>query len=169
LVPGILPERIMAEDISGFLEVVAGEADFVERFVRLLEREKDLLSEGRTDVLAAAVEEKEKLAARLNELTRQRSRHLVDSGFTPDRRGMDAWLVRHPERGEALVVWNRTQSLAARAKELNRLNGQLVQLHLQGIGQALEILSRREEDQLDLYGPDGRPTASEGPQINDAA
>jgi flagellar biosynthesis/type III secretory pathway chaperone len=82
---------------------------------------------------------------------------------------MDAWSARHPEQEEAIAAWNRTQSLAAQAKELNRLNGQMIQLHLQYIGQALEILSRKEEGQLDLYGPDGRPTASKGPQINDAA
>ncbi|MDR2614117.1 MAG: flagellar protein FlgN [Candidatus Accumulibacter sp.] len=158
----------MAEDISGFLEVVASEAKCIERFVRLLEREKDLLTEGRTEALAAAVEEKEALAAKLNELTRQRGRYLVDEGFTPDREGMDAWSVRHPEQGKALALWRRTQSLAEQAKELNRLNGQLVQLHMQYTSQALEILSRRDGG-LDLYGPDGRSTTLEGPQIDDAA
>jgi flagellar biosynthesis/type III secretory pathway chaperone len=158
----------MTEDISGFLEIVDGEADLVERFVRLLEREKELLSEGRTTALAAAIEEKEGLALRLNELTRQRGCYLTDHGFTPDRKGMDAWSARHPEQEKTLAVWNRTQSLAARAKELNRLNEQLVRLHMHYTGQALEILSRKE-GRLDLYGPDGRPTASGSPQISDAA
>ena len=159
----------MTEDISGFLETIADEADFVERFIRLLEHEKDLLSAGHTEGLAAAVEEKETLAQKLDALTQQRGRYLVDHGFSPDRRGMDAWLARNPEQEKAIAAWNRTQSLAAQAKELNGLNGQLVQLHMQYTGQALEILSRKEENRPNLYGPDGRPTALESPQINDAA
>jgi flagella synthesis protein FlgN len=159
----------MTEDISGFLETIAHEAEFVERFIRLLEHEKDLLSAGHTEGLAAAVEEKEKLAQKLNALTQQRERYLVDNGFRPDRGGMNAWLARHPEQEKVIAAWNRTQSLAAQAKELNSLNGQLLQLHMQYTGQALEILSRKEESRLDLYGPDGRQAALEGPQINDAA
>ncbi|MDR2787788.1 MAG: flagellar protein FlgN [Candidatus Accumulibacter sp.] len=156
----------MAEDISGFLETVNGEAEAVERFVHLLEHEKELLTEGRAERLAAVVEEKEELAARLDDLTRQRGRYLADNGFTPDRKGMDDWSARHPAREKVIAAWNRTLSLAARAKELNRLNGQLVDLHMQYTDQALEILTRKE-GWLDLYGPDGRSTASGGPQIND--
>lgn len=157
----------MAADLSGFLETVAREAELVERFVRLLEQEKTLLTEGRTEALTVAIEEKEQLAANLNELAQRRGRHLVDDGLTPDRAGMASWSARHPEQKEAIAAWNRTLSLAAQAQELNRLNGQLIQLHMQFTGQALEILLRKE-GRLDLYGPDGRSTAAGDRQINDA-
>ncbi|MDR0577616.1 MAG: flagellar protein FlgN [Candidatus Accumulibacter sp.] len=156
----------MAEDLSGIPEIVAREAELVERFVRLLEREKTLLAEGRADLLAPAVEEKEALAAKLNELTRQRGRALAGQGFSPDRAGMASWSARHPEQKEAIAAWNDTLSSAAQAKELNRQNGQLIQLHMQFTGQALEILQRREE-RLDLYGPDGRSSAPGNPRIDD--
>jgi flagella synthesis protein FlgN len=157
----------MAGDLSDFLEVVVREAELVERFVRLLEQEKTLLTEGRTEALTIAVEEKERLAADLNDLSQQRARHLIDHGYTPDRAGMAAWSAGHAEHQEAVAAWNRTLSLAAQAKELNRVNGQLIQLHMQFTGQALEILLRKE-GKLDLYGPDGRSTASGDRQINDA-
>jgi flagella synthesis protein FlgN len=156
----------MAAQLSEFFKIVASEADFVERFVRLLEREKTLLTEGRTEALAATVEEKEPLAAKLNELTQQRGRHLADHGFTPDRNGMASWSAQYPEQKEALAAWHRTLSLAAQAQELNRLNGQLIQLHMQHTGQALEILLRKDSG-LDLYGPDGRSMALGNQQIND--
>ena len=62
----------MAADLSGFLETVAREAELVEQFVRLLEQEKTLLTEGRTEALTVAVEEKEQLAANLNDLAQRR-------------------------------------------------------------------------------------------------
>jgi flagella synthesis protein FlgN len=157
----------MIVDLPGFLKIVAEEADFVERFVHLLEEEKVLLTEGRTEALAAAIEEKEALAAKLNELTRQRGSYLTGNGFSPDRAGMASWSAKHPEQKEAIAAWNRTLSLAAQAKERNRVNGQLIHLHLQHTGEALEVLLRKES-RLDLYGPDGRATAPGAPQINDA-
>lgn len=157
----------MAGDLSDFLEVVVREAELVERFVRLLEQEKTLLTEGRTEALTIAVEEKERLAADLNDLSQRRARHLIDHGYTPDRAGMAAWAAGHAEHQETVAAWNRTLSLAAQAKELNRVNGQLIQLHMQFTGQALEILLRKE-GKLDLYGPDGRSTTSGDRQINDA-
>lgn len=157
----------MAEDLSGFLKIIIREADLVERFVGLLEREKDLLSGGRTEALAAAVEEKEQLAEKLNALTQQRGHYLVKNGFTADRAGMASWTAVHPQQKEAVTAWERTLSLTARAKELNRVNGQLIQLHMQYTDQALEILQRKES-RLDLYGPDGQPAASGGRRIDDA-
>ena len=157
----------MTADIPGFLKVVAEEADFVERFVRLLEEEKALLTEGRTEALAAAIEKKEALAAELDALARQRGDYLAAGGFSPDRAGMESWSASHPGQTEVLAAWNRSLSLAARAKELNRVNGQLIRLHLRHTGEALEILLRKE-DPLDLYGPDGRATASGDQRIDDA-
>jgi flagella synthesis protein FlgN len=157
----------MAEDLSGFLEIVTSEADFVGQFIRHLEWEKTLLTTGQTGALTDAAEEKERLAAKLNELTQQRGRYLLDQGFSPDRQGMESWSARHPEQKETMTAWNRTLSLTEQAKELNRLNGQLIHLHMQYTGQALEILLRKES-RLDLYGPDGRSTTSGIQKIDDA-
>jgi flagella synthesis protein FlgN len=157
----------MSEDLSGFLETVTREAEAVAQFIRLLEQEKAFLTAGRTESLVSAAEEKERLAAKLNELTQQRVRYLRDRGFAPDRQGMASWLDEHPGQKETMAAWNRTLSLSGQAKELNRLNGQLIHLHMQYTGQALEVLSRKES-RLDLYGPDGRSTTSEIPKIDDA-
>jgi flagella synthesis protein FlgN len=157
----------MAANLAGFLKIVAEEADSVERFVRLLEEEKALLTEGRAEALAAAVEKKEELAAELNALARQRGDHLAANGFSPDRAGMASWSAAHPREKEALAAWNRSLSLAARAKELNRVNGQLIDLRLRHTGEALEVLLRKES-RLDLYGPDGRATVPGDQRIDDA-
>jgi flagellar biosynthesis/type III secretory pathway chaperone len=153
-------------DFPAFLEILSHEAKLIEDFVLLLEQEKILLIEGRTEALAALIEKKEALAGKLNDLTQQRSHCLLDGGFSPDREGMDAWARKHPQQKEALAVWERALSLAAQAREQNRINGQLVDLHRQHTSEALKILLRKES-RLDLYGPDGRSRPSEDNQIDD--
>jgi flagellar biosynthesis/type III secretory pathway chaperone len=157
----------MTANPADFPKTVAEEAEFIERFVHLLEEEETLLNEGRTEALAEAIEKKEELAAKLNALSRQRGDYLADHGFSPDRAGMESWSAAHPEQKETIAAWGRTLLLTVRAKELNRVNGQLIRLRLQHTGEALKVLLR-EEGRLDLYGPDGRATTPGDQRINDA-
>lgn len=157
----------MAAPRTDLPQVLASEADLVKRFVALLQQEKLALTAGATDALPALAEEKDSLAASLNEFSRQRNDYLATHGFAPDRQGMDAWCAKHPGQRDAISAWNLTLSLAAQAKELNNLNGQLVELRMQYNSQALEIL-RRRENTLDLYGPDGRSTGPGDRKIDDA-
>jgi flagella synthesis protein FlgN len=157
----------MSGTSTSFLQAVATEAGQIEQFVELLEKEKSALTDGRIDELPPIAADKEKLAASLNELSRLRNSHLATLGFAPDRQGMDVWSAQHPEQKETASAWKRSLSLAALAKELNRLNGQLIQLRMQYNSEALAILQRKEST-LDLYGPDGRATALGDRKINDA-
>lgn len=157
----------MAGVSTDFLQAVAAEAGQIKQFVEILEKEKSALTDGRIDELPAIAADKERLAANLNELSRLRNSHLATLGLAPDRQGMDAWFAQNPEQKDAASAWNRTLSLATQAKELNRLNGQLIQLRMQYNSQALEILLRKESA-LDLYGPDGRATALGDRKIDDA-
>ncbi len=150
-----------------FMQALAKEADLVGEFVALLEKEQAALTEGNTDQLPALAALKEQLATTLNELSRQRDEFLSLGGFLPGRPGMDAWASANPAQNEALAAWNQTLSLASRAKELNRRNGQMIQLRMNHNAQALEILLRKESP-LDLYGPDGRSSTPGDRRINDA-
>lgn len=156
----------MPEDLSGFLEAVSRERECIELFVSLLENEKALLSKGQIDGLDPIIREKEAIASRLETCAGQRNRYLVDHGLSPDRTGMATWLAAHPDQVQAEAAWARTLALAAQAKNTNRLNGQLIQMHQQFTGQALDILTRRESP-LSLYGPDGRTASPGDRQIND--
>ena len=57
---------------------------------------------------------------------------------------------------------------AAEARELNRINGELIELHLQHNARALNAL-RGGSDSLNLYGPDGRSRTVGSARINDSA
>ena len=131
------------------------------------EREQTILTEGDTEELPALAAHKEQLAETLNELARQRNEFLYSAGFQPGRAGMDAWLSANKAHHGAVASWNQTISLAERAKNLNLRNGQLIQLRMKYNAQALEILLRRENN-LDLYGPDGRSSAQGDRRIDDA-
>jgi len=158
--------NVSAADFSEFLKAISDEAESVQRFVELLTQEQTILTEGKIDELPALADKKEKLATELNTLTRLRSQYLSSQGFATDRTGMQAWSAKHPEHKDATASWNKTLTLAAQAKELNRLNGQVIQLRMQYNSQALEIL-RRKESPLDLYGPDGRSSLQGDRKIND--
>ncbi len=157
----------MAPVVSEFQQAVADEASLVKQFVELLEQEQEVLTKGKTDELPAIAESKEQLAAELNELSRLRNGLLVSLGLPSDRSGMEAWTAANLLQKETVAAWNQTLSLAARAKELNYRNGQLIQLRMKYNSQALEILLRKENN-LDLYGPDGRSSALSERRINDA-
>ncbi len=150
-----------------FLLTLTKEADLVRQFVTLLEKEQTILTEGDTEELPALAVHKEQLAETLNELARQRNEFLSSAGFQPGRAGMDAWLSASAAHHGAVASWNQTVSLAERAKNLNLRNGQLIQLRMKYNAQALEILLRKENN-LDLYGPDGRSSAQGDRRIDDA-
>lgn len=157
----------MAPVVPEVRQTVSEEANLVQLFVKLLEQEQETLTNGRTDELPAIAESKEKLAAELNELSRQRNALLTSLGFPSDRAGMEAWTAANPAQKETAAAWNQTLSLAARAKNLNLRNGQLIQLRMKYNAQALEILMRKENN-LDLYGPDGRSSPLGDRRIDDA-
>lgn len=157
----------MTASVSEIRQTVSKEADLVRLFVDLLEQEQEVLTNGGTDDLPAIAERKEKLAAELNDLSRQRNALLVSLGFPPDRAGMESWTVANPGQKETIAGWNQTLSLAARAKNLNLRNGQLIELRMKYNAQALEILMRKENN-LDLYGPDGRSSTLGDRRIDDA-
>lgn len=146
---------------------LSAEAEAIRQFVEVLQREQAVLASGDTDALPAFAEQKDKLATQLSELARQRNAMLVAQGCTPDRSGMERWLASRPGHKNIDAIWKKLLSLAGEARELNRLNGELIQMRLQYNSKALEILLRKEES-LDLYGPDGLSKPLDDRRINDA-
>lgn len=153
----------MLAEMAALQQTVAAEAQTVAQFVDLLKLEQASLSSGNTDELPAYAEQKMGFAARLNALAAQRNAALAALGFTADRAGVDAWCAQHP--GDAATAWAAVLSLAADARRLNRLNGDLIQIRLRYNAKALEAL-RGGSDSLNLYGPDGQSRTAGCGRIN---
>ena len=149
------------------LQTLTAEAEAVQRFVDILQLEQSALKNGKTDDLADFAEKKSQLGITLKQLSAQRNALLAASGFNDDRAGVEAWTAKYPAEKRVNEAWAAILSLASEAKELNRLNGDLINLHLQYNSKALEVLSGGNSA-LELYGPDGQSQTLGKRRINDA-
>lgn len=140
----------------------------VRAFVELLQNEQHALSVGETDKLSTFAEEKGTLVARLNSLAEQRNDALTQRGFSTDRAGIEACCAQLPAESGAEKLWTEIIERVAEARDLNRLNGELIQMRMQYTSKALDILLQKDTS-LDLYGPDGQSAATGSRRINDAA
>ena len=158
----------MTEDPLDLLQqAVISENALAQQFVDLLGEEQSALTSGKTNELPLLIERKEKLAAELNRLTKQRGDVLTALGYSANRFGMEAWKEANPEQKTTVETWMQTLLLTTRACELNRVNGELVQMHMQYNNNALAVLLHKETH-LDLYGSDGRPSMQGGRKIDDS-
>lgn len=153
---------------SNFLKTVEAEVAVIQHFVGVLEVEQAMLVKGEVDELLALVFEKNRVIARLGTLADERGRLLSAEGLAADRAGISEWFEGRPGETAALTAWTSLLSLASQARELNRVNGELIQLRMQHNALALEALTQTS-GALALYGPDGQNTPTSGRRISDSA
>lgn len=155
-------------EAAGFLQTVDSEIAAVKQFIGLLEREQEMLVKGQVDDLPELVRQKNGVAAELATLSAQRNRTLAASGLASDRPGMIAWFDSHPDETGARTAWSSLLAVASQARELNRVNGELIQLRMRHNAQALEALLGSNAS-ANLYGPDGQSAPLGGRRISDSA
>ena len=153
---------------TAFAQTLVAERETISRFVELLEREQASLRHGRTDELIELAAGKESLAASLETLGAERRGILAAQGHSGDRHGIEAWCERHPDEREAADSWQAILALAAQARQLQRVNGELIELHLHYNAKALEALQGGRRS-LDLYGPDGQAKTASNQSIDHRA
>lgn len=154
--------------MSTLADILAAEADVVSAFVLLLREEQDVLRNGSPDALPSIVERKTAAALELSPLTAARSAGFVRAGAAAGNAGIEAWLAGRPEDDALRQGWQRLQALAEEARELNRVNGQLIQMRMQANAHALEALLSAANRQ-DLYGADGQAAPGVTRRIIDSA
>jgi flagella synthesis protein FlgN len=148
--------------------IIAAEAGLVSAFVLLLKEEQEALKAANADALPAIVERKTDTVRKLAPVTSARNTELARAGLAPDRAGIDAWLLKYPTDKDVRLQWTKLQTLAAEAKELNRVNGELIRIHMQSNSQALETLLSTNNRQ-ELYSADGLAASATTRRINDSA
>ncbi|NEX62672.1 flagella synthesis protein FlgN [Noviherbaspirillum galbum] len=127
-----------------------------EQLISLLEQEQELLVKSQVEELASLTMEKAKAIAAMSELANQRYQALAQAGFESNESGMKAWVAR-PDAGDASRAWQALLDIAARAKELNRLNGKLINQQMARNQQALTALTASQAAGT-MYGPKGQAT-----------
>lgn len=124
-------------------------------FIDLLQREQALLIQGDTEALLLLSEKKTALANTLAALAQERAAEMGS-----DTINLKKLMVSDP----ISPAWQKLLELAAKARDLNTTNGQLIGLHMQNNQQALAVLMNAANRAM-TYGPDGQQTAGVGGRI----
>ena len=144
--------------------VLRQEAEALRLFVSTLEGEQLALKKGDTERLSAFVEQKNRTAALLGRLSQQRNSLLLAARFVKDREGLLAWGQTSPD---AAALIDNFLALAEEAKELNRLNGQLITMHLNAAQGALAAITPQHSGH-GLYSAKGQTTFHTGYRLIDS-
>lgn len=150
----------MTHSISApLIAALSKERAAVREFVELLQHEQTLLTQNDIEPLLAIAEQKSANAIRLNELS-EVCRHLLEKiSPTLDNAAIESWLKVNTTEG--LAIWREVRVMAGQAKQLNSVNGELIQIKSRHNQQAFVALSGAV-NQANLYGANGQASFSPG-------
>lgn len=146
------------------LAYVIGQEDAALRlFIAALEEEQAALKSGNTEALVQIVDHKNRQIDVLARCGHQRNQLLRAARLADDREGLKQWAEAS---GQQALIAGFLQ-LADQAKELNRLNGQLIAMRLNSTQAALAALTPHRAPGQGLYGPKGQTKFSTGYRLID--
>jgi flagella synthesis protein FlgN len=128
--------------------------------VELMKQEQQFLVAADADGLAGLTPRKAALVQELAQLSRERHAALGNAGFIASEAGMEPWLAAQGDEA-ARPAWSALLALTAEAKELNRVNGMLINrqmAHNQTVLNALRTPTAAPESTL--YGAKGQTFGS---------
>ena len=139
------------------LAILSTERAQLKSFVTLLEREQKMLVENSTDLLLDLSKQKTDAAISLQGLTDARSTLLLNNIPEITTANINSWLLKHCPTDS--TIYTEILSLGKQAHQLNRTNGELIQMKLRHNLQALSVLNNAAK-KANLYGSDGQPSLS---------
>jgi flagella synthesis protein FlgN len=137
------------------------EQQLIGSIVELMKSEQQFLISADADGLATITPMKLQLTQKAAELSRLRHRALGAAGFAAQEAGMEPWLAVGGN-DELRSQWNKLLDLTREAKELNRVNGMLLNKQLAHTQGMLNALRPAGTGAAGIYGPGGQ-TMSSGP------
>ncbi|MCL2876207.1 MAG: flagellar protein FlgN [Betaproteobacteria bacterium] len=144
------------QELQRIVLLLEAESNQLKKFLELLEREEAVLVSGDTDGLLPITKEKNDRYRQLQHLHDDRSMLVSRFGYGKGDATMRNLCARQPK---ALARWDEVLSLAARAKERNHVNGQLIARHMQQTQAALSVLTEAaNHPQLYDAGGHSRPS-----------
>jgi flagella synthesis protein FlgN len=125
----------------------------------LLRQEQHLLVTAEIDGLPALTTRKTALVTQMTLLSAQRHRSLGKCGYAAEEAGMDTWIAASGDaRDESSALWQALLKHTREAKELNRINGMLINKQMAHAQDALQALSPQGTPANNFYGPGGIST-----------
>lgn len=108
---------------------LAFEQERITALTELMKQEQQFLVSADADGLEQLTPRKVALVQELAQLSRERHAALGSAGFAPSEAGMEPWLAARGDEA-ARSAWASLLALTVEAKELNRVNGMLVNRQL---------------------------------------
>jgi flagella synthesis protein FlgN len=138
---------------------LATERELIASLTALLRAEQELLVAADTDGLAATTPQKAQCVQQLGEQSALRHQALAAAGFEASETGMAAWLDANGS-AEVRAGWEQLLEATREAKELNRVNGMLINKHMAHNQQMLAALRTTAAGaDTTMYGPGGEKVA----------
>lgn len=133
------------------------DARLAEELLRLLAREQTKLVRASIEELESLLEEKAQLIQRMSTTAQQRYDLLTQNGLPGNESGMARWV--HSQKSSKLEEsWRMFQTTLNQAKEINRVNGLLINKHFNR-NQELLNLMQGNQSSVSLYGANGQATS----------
>lgn len=142
--------------ISSPTQTLAAEHQHLSALVTLMKQEQQMLVALDADALTDLTPKKNALVAELAALSRQRHGALAAAGCDGSEAGMEPWLAVGGN-GAAREQWETMLATAREAKELNRVNGMLINrqlAHNQGVLNAMRTPTNAPAGAI--YGASGQ-------------
>ncbi len=130
------------------------DAALVSSLLSDLQEEQTALVSADLDMIERMIDKRVELLQELGAAASSRYDALAAAGFEPNEQGMSAWLEQ--QSNQMLdKAWVTFQQQLARAKELNRLNGILINKHFQRNQEKLDALNGKSAAPQ-FYGKNGQ-------------
>lgn len=142
---------------------LAREQELINLILDVLRQEQQHLVSADTDALERLTPRKAQLVHEMSGLAVQRHRALGAAGFAAEESGMQAWLDASGDQGAA-ASWQDLLAKTREAKELNRVNGLLINKRLAHNAALLNAMRDPAAADGGVYGPGGQSSASIGPR-----
>jgi flagella synthesis protein FlgN len=123
------------------------------RLQKLLQSEQDALKAGAVDTLPDLINSKARVISEITVLADGRHQALTAIGLEASENSMQAWIESTGTDAEK-QQWSDLLALAGELKELNRLNGVLINKHTQTNQQMMSLFNGMVG--ANFYGPDGQ-------------
>ncbi|QYF92006.1 flagellar protein FlgN [Massilia sp. PAMC28688] len=136
------------------------ELALIDALIDLMKQEQQCLVAADTDTLASLTPVKTAHISQLALLAGQRHAALAGAGLPGSEAGMDSWLAAKNEPAMQ-AVWQEALARMREAKELNRVNGMLINKQMTH-NQNLITAMRTPADAADMgvYGPKGQTSSA---------
>jgi flagellar biosynthesis protein FlgN len=141
------------------MTILREEQRLMTSLLEVLKQEQQHLVAAHIDGLTALTPEKSALVGQMATLAQQRHGALGAAGFAPQEAGMADWVAACGDSAAA-PLWQTLLEQTREAKELNRINGMLINKHMGHTQGALQALRPLAAASSSFYGPSGHATTS---------